>query len=332
MQAKLAPDGPPHAMPGALLEARHLTKRFGARVAVNDVSFALRAGEVVGFLGPNGAGKTTTLRMLTGLQFPTSGEALALGERVPGPGLKGVGSIIEEPAFYPYLTGRENLAYAAGMRGGLPAGAVDQALERVGLSLRAGDRVAKYSQGMRQRLGLARALLGEPRVLLLDEPTNGLDPEGVADLRATLRRLAAEDGLAVLVSSHILAEVERVADRVLILDAGRLLADGPLDDLLRRLAGAQAAVRVETTEPGRAAEVLARQSWASLVQPGPGEVRLFLPLSALDQVPTCLVLANVPFTGFARDMGNLEDLYLQVLRGPHPSGPGGAVHPAGGAA
>ena len=319
----------------APLQARALSKHFGSRRAVDNVSFTLQPGEVVGFLGPNGAGKTTTLRMLTGLQRPTSGEAFALGERVPGRGLAGVGSIIEEPAFYPYLSGRENLDYAAGMHGGLPGAAVRTALERVNLSGRAADHVSKYSQGMRQRLGLARALLAEPRVLLLDEPTNGLDPEGVADLRATIRALAA-DGLAVLVSSHILAEVERIADRVLIIDGGRLLADGPLGGLLERLAGAQAAYHVETREPQRAAGLLAAQAWVTLAEAGANGVKVVLPLADAERLPVLLVQAGVPFTTFSRDAQNLEDLYLRVVRGAaagsEPAGAGNAAAGPGGQA
>ncbi|MFO7546687.1 MAG: ATP-binding cassette domain-containing protein [Trueperaceae bacterium] len=216
------------------IHAERLTKRYGSVAAVSDVTFEVSAGEVAGFLGPNGAGKTTTLRMLAGLVRPTSGHCRVLGRSVPGPGLREVGTMIEEPTFYPYLTGRANLRHAALLHGDVPERRIAEALAFVRMENAADKKVRAYSQGMRQRLALARAILWKPKVLLLDEPTNGLDPAGIAEVREALATVA-DEGAAVLVSSHILAEVEKLADRVLAIDKGVLRFDGSLDRLVSRM-------------------------------------------------------------------------------------------------
>ena len=218
---------------GDVASCRELTKRYGGVVAVDGVTFALERGTVTGFLGPNGAGKTTTLRLLLGLAEPTSGEALVFGGRyreLERP-LCRVGAVLESTDFHPSRSGRDHLLTLA-LASGLPLGRVEDVLELVELADAAGRRVRTYSLGMRQRLGLAGALLGDPDLLILDEPANGLDPAGVRWLRSFLQTLAAE-GRSVLVSSHLLAEVAQTVDRVLIIDRGRLLADGRLDELTR---------------------------------------------------------------------------------------------------
>ncbi|MCR6485689.1 ABC transporter ATP-binding protein [Amycolatopsis sp. OK19-0408] len=209
------------------VETTALTKRYGPIAAVEDLHLSVRAGEVYGFLGPNGAGKTTTLRMLLGLIRPTSGTVRLFGAE-PG-GLGRVGALIEGPAFYPYLSGRVNLKVLAD-HAGVRRGRVEEVLDVVSLTDRAKDRYATYSLGMKQRLGLAAALLKEPELVVLDEPTNGLDPAGMADMRVTLRKLAA-DGCTVLLSSHLLAEVEQICDRVGVLDRGRLVSETTVADL-----------------------------------------------------------------------------------------------------
>jgi ABC-2 type transport system ATP-binding protein len=207
-----------------------LTKRYGERLAVDRVSMTVRRGEVYGFLGPNGAGKTTTLRMVLGLIRPTSGSATVLGRPAGVPDVtERVGALIEGPGFYPYLSGRANLEVLARYRG-LSEPAVDAALERVGLLGRAGDRFKGYSLGMKQRLGVAAALMGEPELVVLDEPTNGLDPGGMADMRALVVELAGE-GRAVLLSSHLLAEVEEICDRVGVIAGGTLLTEATVAEL-----------------------------------------------------------------------------------------------------
>jgi ABC-2 type transport system ATP-binding protein len=302
------------------LDVRALSKRYGSRRAVNEVSFSLNAGEIVGFLGPNGAGKTTTMRMICGLIRPSAGSVEVLGQRVPGSSLRQVGAMIEEPSFYPYLSGRDNLRYAAGMHGGIAASRIDEVLKLVGLQGRSRDAVRKYSQGMRQRLGLARALLPEPKVILLDEPTNGLDPEGVAELRDVIRDLGSR-GLTVLVSSHILGEVQKTVDRVLIIDAGKILADGPISGLFESLDAANVTYRLETSEPVRALEVLRREQWviSAHEQLGSKPISLVIPSAAAYRVGPLLVQAGVPFTEFAREAAgqDLEDVYLKVVQEAH---------------
>ena len=212
----------------------HVTKRFGEVVAVDDVSFSLQPGTVTGFLGPNGAGKTTTLRLLVGLAEPASGEALVFGHRYAAldQPVHQVGAVLESNDFHPGRSGRDHLRILA-LAGEVPASRVDEVLELVALGPAATNRVKTFSLGMRQRLGLAAALLGEPHLLMLDEPANGLDPAGVRWLRAFLRSFA-EGGGTVLVSSHVLAEVAQTVDRVVIIDRGHLVADAALDDLAGR--------------------------------------------------------------------------------------------------
>ena len=213
------------------LEIRSLTKRYGDTVAVQDLSFAVPHGSVTGFLGPNGAGKTTTMRVLLGLAAPTQGEAFVLGspyvalERPLGR----VGASLELTGFHPGRTARNHLRVVA-IQGGLGTGGIDRVLEATGMTTFASRRVGKFSLGMKQRLALSAALLGEPEVLVLDEPANGLDPAGVAWLRSFLRGFAS-DGGAVLISSHILAEVAEVADRVVVIDHGRMVHEGPTGGL-----------------------------------------------------------------------------------------------------
>jgi ABC-2 type transport system ATP-binding protein len=217
----------------AVVSCRALTKRYGQFLAVDGVTFSLERGTVTGFLGPNGAGKTTTLRLLLGLAEPTAGEALVFGRRyreLDQP-IRRVGAVLESSDFHPARSARDHLR-ALALAAGLPLGRVEEVLELVELSGAAGRRVRTYSLGMRQRLGLAVALLGDPELLVLDEPANGLDPAGVRWLRTFLQALAVQ-GRTVLVSSHLLAEVAQTVGQVLIIDHGRLLAGGRLDELTR---------------------------------------------------------------------------------------------------
>jgi ABC-2 type transport system ATP-binding protein len=227
------------------LEVRSLTKRFGKTVAVDDLSFGVEAGRVTGFLGPNGAGKTTTMRALMGLLEPSAGEALVEG-RPPAAmsePLRTIGTALEATAFHPGRSGRNHLRTLA-VAGGIPGSRVEEVLEMVELSGSAGRRVKGYSLGMRQRLALAAALLGEPRILILDEPANGLDPQGVRWLRDLLRAQAAE-GRTVLVSSHLLAEVAQTADELIVIRDGKLVAKTSLEDFT---AAGEDRVRVKSSD------------------------------------------------------------------------------------
>src|ERR1700744_6052602 len=208
-----------------------LTKRFGDRTVVDDVNLAIPRGSVCGFVGPNGAGKTTTIRMLLGLIRPTAGSGSILGGRLTEPAtyLRKVGALIEAPAFYPQLSGRDNLRALARL-GQLSLKTVPPALARAGLTDRAGDKYRSYSLGMKQRLGIAAALLPDPELLILDEPTNGLDPAGIVEMRGLIRSFAG-DGITVLVSSHLISEIEQVCDHVVMIRAGRLVHQGRVSGL-----------------------------------------------------------------------------------------------------
>jgi ABC-2 type transport system ATP-binding protein len=243
-----------------VIQTYDLTKRFRNVTAVDRVNFAVHRGEVFGFLGPNGAGKTTTIAMLLGLVRPTAGSAEVLGHDIRrdlSAALRRVGAIVETPAFYPYLSGTDNLRIFARIAGGDAERHIPDILERVGLKGRGKDKVGTYSLGMRQRLGLAAALLGDPELLILDEPTNGLDPAGMQEMRHSIRRLAEEEHKTVFLSSHLLHEVEQVCDRVLILNRGQVIAQGRVDDLL----GQVHAVEMRIDDAGRAAGVLAALDW-----------------------------------------------------------------------
>ncbi len=209
-----------------------LTKAFGARSAVRSLDLAVPRGVLSGFVGPNGAGKTTTIRMLLGLVAPTAGRGSVLGTPMSHPEryLGGVGALIENPAFYPNLSGRANLAVLAQL-GAIDARRVDSALERVGLRDRGGDRFHTYSLGMKQRLGIAAALLPSPELLILDEPTNGLDPAGIAEMRVLLRSLV-DDGITVFVSSHLLAEIEQICHHLVVIRSGSMVFQGDVGELL----------------------------------------------------------------------------------------------------
>jgi len=213
------------------VETKDLTKTFGDRTVVDKVDLAIPAGSVCGFVGPNGAGKTTTIRMLLGLIRPTAGRGSILGGSLTEPAsyLRKVGALIEAPAFYPQLSGRDNLKALARL-GQLNVGGVGSALARAGLTERAGDKYRSYSLGMKQRLGIAAALLPDPELLILDEPTNGLDPAGIVEMRGLIRSFA-DDGMTVLVSSHLISEIEQICDYVVMIRAGRLVHQGPVADL-----------------------------------------------------------------------------------------------------
>jgi ABC-2 type transport system ATP-binding protein len=291
----------------------NLSKRYGKRFAVENASFSIAAGEVVGFLGPNGAGKTTTLRMLAGLIRPTSGEGRILGETVPSAALRRVGTMIEEPSFYPYLSGRDNLRYVARLHGGVSDARVDEVLAFVKLELAGSKRVGAYSQGMRQRLGLGRALLWDPEVLLLDEPTNGLDPVGIAEIRESLRSVAAR-GVTILISSHILGEIEKLVDRILAIEAGRIVFDGPLPQLLHTLDGETVRYRISANDT--AALMAALTALSLSYERGKGDALLVsVPRERADTLLRELAAAAVSVREAQREVDDLESAYLRLVRG-----------------
>jgi ABC-2 type transport system ATP-binding protein len=281
-----------------VIETQALTKRYGPIVAVDDLALQVRRGEVYGFLGPNGAGKTTTLRMLLGLVRPTAGRARVLGE-VPGSprGLAGIGAMVEAPGFYPFLSGRDNLRVLAG-HAGVHEDRIATVLAEAGLTARAGDHVSTYSMGMKQRLGVAAALLKDPELLILDEPTNGLDPAGMAEMRDFIRALAA-GGRTVLLSSHLMGEIEQVSDRVGVIRAGELVAEGTVDELR-----GQAGLRVRAEPLDAAARVLGGLDGIELVD---GEID-----ARAAQVNRMLVEAGIAVSELGRRQASLEDVFLEL--------------------
>jgi ABC-2 type transport system ATP-binding protein len=295
------------------IEARGLVKRYGEIVAVDHVDLTVERGDVFGYLGPNGAGKTTSLRMLLGLIRPTEGSARLFGRDPLVDGaraLDGVAGFVEGPRFYPYLSGRKNLRLLADLDGGDPPSRIDEVLEIVELRERAKDKVGGYSHGMRQRLGIAASLLRDPQLLLLDEPTTGLDPAGMRDMRDLVKRLAAE-GITILLSSHILAEVEELCNRVAIIRRGSVIYEGLLVELLQSAAGGY---RLATTEPDRAYSLL-------LAQPGleatrvDGQVRVQAEAEALAAATIALGRAGIGITELVPVTTSLEELFLTMTGG-----------------
>ena len=293
------------------IEIRSLTKRFGSVDAVSDLTFDVPPGRVTGFLGPNGAGKTTTLRVLLGLIRPTSGSATFEGrtyEQLDDPSRR-VGAVLEDTGFHPGRSGRDHLRVLAATSG-VPAARVDETLELVGLAGPAAkQRVKGYSLGMRQRLAIASALLGDPEVLVLDEPTNGLDPAGVRWLRS-LMRSAAGQGKAVLVSSHLLAEVAQTVDEAVVIAGGRLRASGPIGTLMARAEGS--VTRVRSVDDARLAAALEGER---ITVERDGDALLVRGASP-ELVGRAAFAAGVAVTGLGSEGQSLEDVFLQLVEEP----------------
>jgi ABC-type multidrug transport system ATPase subunit len=289
-----------------LVETNDLSKTYGAITAVDRVSLSVWRGEVYGFLGPNGAGKTTTLRMLAGLVSPTAGAAVVHGDRPGSPhALARTGVLIEAPGFYPYLSGRDNLRVAA-RYAGVPDRRVEAVLDTVDLAGRGGDRYAGYSLGMKQRLGVAAALLKDPELLILDEPTNGLDPAGMRDMRALIRDLGAR-GHTVLLSSHLLGEVQQLCDRVGVISGGRLLAESTVHELRGR------AGLLVTAEPlERALQCLEGLVGEGNVTVADGSFRLRTDPGQAGRVSRALADAGVVLTELRPLERTLEEVFLEM--------------------
>ena len=288
-----------------------LTRRFDAEHGVVDLDLAVPAGGVYGFLGPNGAGKTTTIRLLLGLLRPQAGRIVLFGEETAkgrANALAQVGSLVESPSLYPHLSGRHNLEVARRLLGA-PHERVDEALARVGLSADASRRVATYSLGMRQRLGLALALLNRPRLLILDEPGNGLDPAGTHDMRALIRSLAEHSGITIFLSSHLLSEVEQVATHIGVLQAGRLRFQGELEALRGRLRGR---LMLGTDRPDAVLQRLHALGESAAAAPEAGVVIVHEPRRDDGDLLRALVAADAPIRSFHRERPTLETLFFDL--------------------
>jgi ABC-2 type transport system ATP-binding protein len=298
------------------IETSGLTKRFGERLAVEDVDLRVPRGSAFGYLGPNGAGKTTLIRMLLGLTGSTAGTMSMLGRPLPDErreALTRVGAIVEEPRFHGHLTGRENLRIVAAAREPEAGERIDGALARAGLAERADERVKRYSQGMRQRLGVARALLADPELLILDEPTNGLDPAGIHEFRAMIRGFVAE-GRTVLLSSHLLDEVERICDQVAIVDRGRVVSQGTIAELA---GGERRGLLIGTSEDQEALAIVSCHRAVDAVDLDADGIRLrLLPDvdadAASDDIGRRLIEGGVAIRRFERTRPSLEERFLEV--------------------
>jgi ABC-2 type transport system ATP-binding protein len=301
---------------GWAVETHGLTKRFGNTVAVNGVELLVPRGYAFGYLGPNGAGKTTLIRTLLGLTRANDGTMSLLGIPIPADrrrALARVGAIVDEPRFHPHLTGRDNLRLLAAARGGDAAKRIAPSLERVGLTERADDKVARYSMGMRQRLGVASCLLGDPELLILDEPMNGLDPAGMHEMRQMIISLV-DEGRTVVLSSHLLDEVERTCDAVAIVDRGRVIRQGPIDELTR---GADTgSLQVDCADPTQAARVVDEAGIAAGTSLTDAGLTITLPAGSsrelVADINRRLVAAGISVYGLQETRASLEEWFLSV--------------------
>lgn len=299
-----------------ILEVEHLNKRFGNFIAVDDLSFSVQQGEVYGFLGQNGAGKSTTIRMLLSLIAPTSGSIQLFGKSITAHReaiLNQMGAVVEKPDLYKYLTGYENLSLFAKMSGKhISKETINQTLALVGLEKRCHDPVRVYSQGMKQRLGIAVALVHDPAFIILDEPTNGLDPQGIADIRNLIMYLSKERKKTVLVSSHLLSEIEQVADSMLIINKGKKIVEGKVNELLN-----PNHIRLEITVDNSLAakQLIENSSWSKGLKHAPeGKLIVETEAQAVGQLNKLLVESNINVTSL-RSMNSLEAYFLSLTTG-----------------
>lgn len=299
-------------MTGPILEATSLSKRYGKRMAVNDLSFAVRQGEIYGFLGRNGAGKSTTIRMILGLVRPTAGQVFVMGRKTcagRGGSHWPVGAIIESPAFYDYLPARKNLEMLAALSGGAPRERIDEVVELVGLAERQHEKVSVFSHGMRQRLGLAQALLPHPQLIILDEPLDGLDPKGIRDLRDVMFMVSRQQGVTIFLSSHILSEVEMTCDRVLVLHQGRRVFEGATAELT---ADANT-VRLRTAPDGaNPADLLAGLAFVDHAEIAGDFWRLRMAPGRVPELNRALVEGGFDVMELAPQKQRLEDVFISL--------------------
>ncbi|MFT8363641.1 MAG: ABC transporter ATP-binding protein [Sporolactobacillus sp.] len=299
----------------AAVRLERVTKKFGRKTIIDNLSFTINHGEVFGFLGPNGAGKTTTIRMIVGLMRMTEGNIYIQGHSVKGDfkaAMNEVGAIVENPEMYKFLTGYQNLVHYARMTRGVDKQRIDQVVKLVHLETSIHQRVKKYSLGMRQRLGVAQALLHRPSVLILDEPTNGLDPQGIHDLRNYLHQLSREENVAVIVSSHLLSEMQVMCDRIGIIQKGKLVGVETVHDFVEE--GGQA-VRVLVDDPPLAAKVLKEKLALAVTLTDDEALNLSIEREKIPVVVDTLVLSKLKIYGVSAMQKSLEDRFLEVTGG-----------------
>lgn len=295
-----------------IIAASKLTKRFRRMLAVDGLDLTVERGEVFGFLGPNGAGKSTTLRMMVGLIRPTRGKIQLFGHDAWGEhcsAVRKVGAMIESPAFYKYLSGRDNLRILYNTGGSCSSKEIDEALDIVGLLGRANDKVKSYSQGMRQRLGIALAIIGKPELILLDEPTNGLDPQGMKEVRDLISNLSHDLNLTVFLSSHLLHEVEQICARIAVVNKGRVVESGNVNDLLRQ----SETYDVHAHPAEAASEAIRGLGWASIEATLDGMLNVKLNGGTPAELNKCLVEKGIAVSALIPRKPSLEELYLRLM-------------------
>jgi len=296
----------------AVIQVQNLSKHFGTLKAVDQLSFSVNAGEVFGFLGQNGSGKSTTIRMLLSLIHPTSGQIELFGKSMEANRneiLEEVGAIIERPDLYPYLTAREHLQLFAKLRSKqINAARINDTLSKVGLLERSKDKVQTFSLGMKQRLGIAIALVHNPSLIILDEPTNGLDPQGISDIRNLIKQLAQQEGKTVLVSSHLLSEIEQMATQIMIIHKGQKIAEGPIQKLLDPN---KMIVQVKTTNDAQTLQVILSGSFSNYLLQRTDGIHLRMPDYEIPLLNASLVNAGVGLIS-VETRNSLEDYFLQV--------------------
>ncbi len=296
-----------------IIELRNVTKKIGKKTIIDQLNFDVPRGEVFGFLGPNGAGKTTTIRMMVGLMSITKGQILINGLDITDNferAIRHVGAIVENPEMYKYLTGFQNLLHYARMIPGIGRSRIDEVIKLVGLENRIKDKVKTYSLGMRQRLGVAQALLHKPSLLVLDEPTNGLDPAGIRELRDYLRKLTQEEGISVVVSSHLLSEMELMCDRVAIIQNGKLVDVRLIKDFVSK--GDQVSVMFEVDQQEKAQQVLAGMEGEFKVAIHPEGVEVWISREQIPAINVSLVRAEIGVYGIKIVKMSLEDKFLEM--------------------
>lgn len=298
-----------------VVQLQHATKRIGNRNIVNDLSFDIPSGEVFGFLGPNGAGKTTTIRMMAGLIKISQGDVVINGHSITkdfNKAIRNVGAIVENPDLYKYLTGYQNLKHYARMVPGVSKARINEMVEIVGLKEKIHDKVRTYSLGMRQRLGIAQALLHHPPLLILDEPTNGLDPAGIHELRNYLKRLAHEEGVAVFVSSHLLSEMELMCDRVGVLQNGELVSIQSIQDFVHKGGASRIFVTVEPAQMEQAKRLIAAANKTALPTEHPGQLFIQMNKQEIPKVNKLLMDAGIQVYSIQTKEQTLEDKFLEI--------------------
>ncbi len=300
-------------MTSLMLQAEQLTKRYGRRLVVDRLSLTVEQGDIFGFLGQNGAGKSTVIRMALGLVRPTSGRVQLCGHdmaKLSLRPLRRVGALVESPAFYENFSGFDNLRILAAMSGGAPRKRIEETLAMVDLLARAHDPVRTYSHGMRQRLGIAQALLPDPEFIILDEPTDGLDPQGIREVRLLLPRLRDELGLTIVLSSHLLYEVERVCNTLAIIDQGRLLYQGTIGNLVAK----DKLVRIKVDQIEDAYQLLAGDPMLAISRNGSGSLHVRMPEQRIPQVNALLVENGIRVMELSAEHATLEEVFLSLTR------------------